>query len=85
MSTSRALPYSSGSSPGCTPGISVRPLVNMAEEHHFNETFFEDVRVPVSNRVGEENRGWYVSMTLLDFERSNITGAVSARRNWFWW
>jgi len=63
-----------------TPGITVRPLVNMAWVHHFNETFFEDVRVPVSNRVGEENRGWYVSMTLLDFERSNITGAVSARR-----
>ena len=63
-----------------TPGITVRPLVNMAWVHHFNETFFEDVRVPVANRVGEENRGWYVSMTLLDYERSNITGAVSARR-----
>jgi len=64
-----------------TPGISVRPLVNMADEHHFNETFFDNVRVPVSNRVGEENRGWYVGMTLLDFERSNITGAVSVRRD----
>ncbi len=63
-----------------TPGITVRPLVNMADEHHFNETFFDNVRVPVSNRVGEENRGWYVGMTLLDFERSNITGAVAARR-----
>ena len=63
-----------------TPGITVRPLVNMAWVHHFNEVFFEDVRVPVANRVGEENRGWYVSMTLLDYERSNITGAVSARR-----
>ena len=62
------------------PGLSVRPLVNMAWSHVFNETFFEDVRVPVSNRVGEENRGWYVGMTLLDYERSNITGAVSARR-----
>ena len=63
-----------------TPGISVRPLVNMAEEYHFNEVFFDNVRVPVANRVGEENRGWYVGMTLLDFERSNITGAVSVRR-----
>ena len=63
-----------------TPGITVRPLVNMAWVHHFNEVFFEDVRVPVANRIGEENRGWYVSMTLLDYERSNITGAVSARR-----
>ena len=64
-----------------TPGISIRPLVNMANEHHFNETFFDNVRVPVANRVGEENRGWYVGMTLLDFERSNITGAVAARRD----
>jgi alkylation response protein AidB-like acyl-CoA dehydrogenase len=64
-----------------TPGITVRPLINMGWEHGFNETFFEDVRVPVSARVGEENRGWYVGMTLLDFERSNITGAVTARRS----
>jgi alkylation response protein AidB-like acyl-CoA dehydrogenase len=63
-----------------TPGISVRPLVNMAWHHGFNETFFEDVRVPAANRVGEENRGWYVGATLLDFERSNIDGAISARR-----
>jgi len=63
-----------------TPGLSVRPLVNMADKHHFNETFFEDVRVPTSNRVGDENRGWYVGATLLDFERSNISGAVAQRR-----
>ena len=64
-----------------TPGISIRPLVNMANEHHFNETFFDNVRVPVANRVGEENRGWYVGMTLLDHERSNITTAISTRRD----
>ncbi|MCA9857968.1 MAG: acyl-CoA dehydrogenase family protein, partial [Dehalococcoidia bacterium] len=63
-----------------TPGITVRPLVNMAGRHYFNEVFFEDVRIPARNLVGEENRGWYVGMTLLDFERSNIGGAVSARR-----
>ena len=63
-----------------TPGISVRPLVDMGWRHYFNETFFEDVRVPAHNIVGEENRGWYVGMTLLDFERSNISGAVAARR-----
>jgi len=67
--------------PKNAPGISVRPLINMAWSHGFNETFFEDVHVPVSNRVGEENRGWYVGMTLLDYERSNITGAVSARKD----
>ena len=42
-----------------------------------SELFFEDVRVPSKNLVGDENRGWYVGMTLLDFERSNITGAVA--------
>ncbi|MDP2328624.1 MAG: acyl-CoA dehydrogenase family protein [Dehalococcoidia bacterium] len=63
-----------------TPGLTVRPLINMANEHHFNETFFEDVRVPVRNTVGEINRGWYVGATLLDFERSNINGAIVSRR-----
>jgi len=63
-----------------TPGISIRPLMDMGWKHYFNETFFEDVRVPAANLVGEENRGWYVGMTLLDFERSNISGAVGARR-----
>ena len=62
-----------------TPGISIRPLVNMANEHIFNEVFFEDVRVPAENVVGEENRGWYVAMTLLDFERSNVAGGVRAQ------
>ncbi|MGE5594436.1 MAG: acyl-CoA dehydrogenase family protein [Hyphomicrobiales bacterium] len=63
-----------------TPGITVRPLLDMAGNHYFNEVFFEDVRVPARNLVGELNRGWYVGMTLLDFERSNIGGAVGARR-----
>ena len=63
-----------------TPGLSVRPLINMGWEHGFNETFFEDVRIPADNVLGEVNRGWYVGMTLLDFERSNIAGAVETRR-----
>ena len=62
-----------------TPGISIRPLVNMADHHIFNEVFFEDVRVSAENVVGEENRGWYVAMTLLDFERSNVAGGVRAK------
>ena len=62
------------------PGVTVRPLIDMSGRHHFNETFFVDVRVPSTHRVGEENRGWYVGMTLLDFERSNITGAVASKR-----
>ena len=63
-----------------TPGITVRPLVNMANRHHFNEVFFEDVRVPSANMVGEVNRGWYVATTTLDFERSGISRVVSGVR-----
>ena len=63
------------------PGLTIRPIVDMANKHYFNETFFEDVRTPVSNLLGEENRGWYVGMTLLDNERSNIAGAVGSRKS----
>ena len=62
------------------PGVTVRPLVNMAGFAGFNEVFFEDVRVPVANRIGEENRGWYVGTTTLDFERSSIGSAVGVRK-----
>jgi 3-oxocholest-4-en-26-oyl-CoA dehydrogenase alpha subunit len=62
-----------------TPGVSVQPLVNIQNRHEFNQVFFEDVRVPRANLVGPENGGWYVGMTLLDFERSSI-GAVAASR-----
>jgi len=61
-------------------GLTIRPLVNMANRHHFNEVFFEDVRVPAKNLIGEENRGWYVGMTLLDFERSGIGTTASQKR-----
>tara|TARA_B110000438_G_scaffold48374_1_gene48711 strand:+ start:1 stop:1119 length:1119 start_codon:yes stop_codon:yes gene_type:complete len=63
-----------------TPGVSVRPLIQMHDQHGFNETFFEDVRVPVKNAVGEINRGWYVGATHLDFERSSIGMAVGQER-----
>ena len=64
-----------------SPGLSVRPIINMAGSPGLNEVFFEDVRVPATNLVGEENRGLYVSATLLDFERSNIGAAIGARHN----
>jgi alkylation response protein AidB-like acyl-CoA dehydrogenase len=64
-----------------SPGVTVRPLINMANGHVFNEVFFEDVRVPVRNRIGDENRGWYVGTTTLDFERSNIARAITAHKN----
>lgn len=64
-----------------TPGVSVQPLINMAGTHIFNEVFFEDVRIPATNLVGDENRGWYVGAALLDFERSNIASAAASRRS----
>jgi alkylation response protein AidB-like acyl-CoA dehydrogenase len=63
-----------------SPGVSVRPLTTMAGAQSFNEVFFDNVRVPASQRVGEENRGWYVGATLLDFERSGIGSAVGVRK-----
>ncbi len=65
-----------------TPGISIRPLVQMTGVHGFNEVFFEDVRVPASNMIGEPNRGWYAATTTLDFERSGIERNLVARRDW---
>ncbi len=63
-----------------SPGVSVRPLTTMAGAQSFNEVFFDNVRVPALQRVGEENRGWYVGATLLDFERSGIGSAVGVRK-----
>lgn len=55
-----------------SPGVKVNPLINYAGYHIFNEVFFDDVRVPVSNLVGEENRGWYHLMQSLAFERGSV-------------
>ncbi len=63
-----------------TPGITIRPLITMAGHHHFNEVFFDNVRVPKSNMLGELNRGWYVAMSTLDFERSGVEFPAEARR-----
>src|SRR6516162_11653281 len=52
-----------------SPGITVRPLVQMTGDRGFNEMFFEDVRVPKKNLVGEKNNGWLVALTSLMFER----------------
>src|SRR5487761_2405159 len=61
-------------------GVTVRPLTTLAGNQTFNEVFFEDVRVPVRNRVGDENRGWYVGTTTLDFERSSIGATIGVRK-----
>jgi alkylation response protein AidB-like acyl-CoA dehydrogenase len=55
-----------------SPGITVRPLINMLAAHDFNEVFFDNVRVPKENMLGEKNQGWHVSQTALNFERSGI-------------
>ena len=58
------------------PGVETRPLMNMAGSHEFNEVFFDNVRIPAANLIGEENRGWYQAVTTLDIERSSIGSAV---------
>ena len=63
-----------------TPGISVRPLINILNRHSFNEVFFDDVRIPKENLVGEKNKGWYQLMIALDFERSSIGYAAGNQR-----
>ena len=55
-----------------TPGITVRPIPTMEGSHMFNEVFFDNVRVPARNRVGEENQGWLASQMSANFERSMI-------------
>lgn len=62
-------------------GLSVRTITDMAGGDELCEAFFDNVRVPASYRIGEENRGWYVAMTTLDFERSGIAGAVGLQQD----
>jgi alkylation response protein AidB-like acyl-CoA dehydrogenase len=64
-----------------SPGITVKPLKQMTGTAHFNETFFENVRVPKANLVGELHRGWYHATTTLSYERTLL--ANSARTELF--
>ncbi|MFN4184265.1 MAG: acyl-CoA dehydrogenase family protein [Hyphomonas sp.] len=57
------------------PGIKVDPIITLAGEHELNQVFFDDVRVPKSGRLGEENDGWSVAKYLLEFERSGGSSA----------
>jgi len=63
-----------------TPGITVRPIITMDGAHEVNEVFLEDVRVPVENRIGEENKGWTYAKFLLGNERSGIAGVARSKR-----
>ncbi|MCZ2496804.1 pimeloyl-CoA dehydrogenase large subunit [Xylophilus sp. Kf1] len=56
------------------PGVEVRPIITLDGEHEVNEVFFTDVKVPVENLVGEENKGWTYAKYLLTYERTNIAG-----------
>jgi alkylation response protein AidB-like acyl-CoA dehydrogenase len=62
-----------------SPGVTVRPLINMMGSEHFTEVFLEDVRIPADCLIGEENRGWYIATTTLDQERSSINRVVMTR------
>jgi len=63
-----------------SPGVTVRPLRQITGHSEFNETFLDNVRIPKTMRVGEENQGWYIAMGTLEFERSGI-GAAIGREN----
>ncbi len=52
-----------------TPGITVRPIISISGDHELNQVFFDNVRVPVSGRIGEENQGWTIAKYLLQHER----------------
>ena len=55
-----------------TPGITIQPIVTIDGVHHTNQIFFDNVRVPVANRVGEEGQGWTIAKFLLGNERTSI-------------
>ncbi|MEQ1439729.1 acyl-CoA dehydrogenase family protein [Fontimonas sp. SYSU GA230001] len=63
-----------------TPGITVRPIIMLDGEHEVNEVFFDNVEVPVQNRVGEENKGWTYAKFLLGHERTGIAEVGRSKR-----
>ncbi len=64
-----------------TPGLSVRPIKNMSGGEMFAELFFDDVRVPVVNRLGDEGEGWRVTISALAHERSGISEVEGLKRH----
>ena len=63
-----------------SPGVTVHPIVMLDEEHEINEVFFDEVRVPVANLVGEENKGWTYAKYLLGHERTGIAAVGRSKR-----
>ncbi len=64
-----------------TPGIEVKPIITLDGSHEVNEVFLTDVKVPVENLIGEENKGWTYAKFLLGHERSGIAGVARSKRN----
>jgi alkylation response protein AidB-like acyl-CoA dehydrogenase len=63
-----------------SPGVSVRPIITIDGVHEVNDVFLDDVRVPLENRIGEENRGWDYAKFLLGHERTSMAGTARSRR-----
>lgn len=63
-----------------TPGLKVEPILSFDGDHEFNQVIFDDVRVPLANRVGAEGEGWAVAKHLMRFARSNNTTSGLLRR-----
>ena len=63
-----------------SPGITVRPIITLGGEHEVNEVWLDNVRVPIANRVYEENKGWTCAKFLLAHERVGIAGVASSKR-----
>ena len=63
-----------------TPGVTVRPIITLGGEHEVNEVWLEDVRVPIANRVYEENKGWTCAKFLLAHERTGIAAVARSKR-----
>ncbi len=63
-----------------SPGVTVRPIITLDGAHEVNEVWLEDVKVPVANLIGEENKGWTYAKFLLGHERTNIAGIGIAKR-----
>ncbi|TNE60894.1 MAG: pimeloyl-CoA dehydrogenase large subunit [Alphaproteobacteria bacterium] len=63
-----------------TPGIEMRPIITIEGGHEVNEVFFDNVKVPVENLVGEENKGWTYAKYLLTHERTGIAGVAASKQ-----
>ncbi|MGZ5200034.1 MAG: acyl-CoA dehydrogenase family protein [Telluria sp.] len=63
-----------------SPGVTVRPIIMLDEDHEVNEVFFDNVRVPVANLVGQENKGWTYAKYLLGHERTGIAAVGRSKR-----